>query len=110
MKKEAEKEETAGKNPFAGYLNNLKKHKEAINPIHEIVNVYYKMNGWEKMEKSFYTGKKSYGKLATEAKELYEVLDKNLDDCIWALDRMKYLAEKGKFSWSISTCLKHKKI
>ena len=105
-----EEKSTELKNPFAGYLENLKKHKNAVNPIHEIVNTYYKINGWEKMDKSFYAGKMSYGKLATEAKELYGVLDKNLDDCIWALDRMKYLAEKGKFNWSISTCLKHKKI
>ena len=98
------------KNPFEGYLENLKKHKKAVNPVHEIVNCYYEMNGWAKMPKDFYKGSKSYGKLATEAKELYEVLDHNLDDCIWALDRMKYLAEKGSFSWSISTCLKHKNI
>ena len=98
------------KNPFEGYLENLKKHKIAVNPIHEIVNVYYELRGWENREKSFYIGKKSYGKLASEAKKLYEVLDENLDDCIWALDRMKYLAEKGNFDWSISTCLKHKKM
>lgn len=98
------------KNPFAGYLINLQKTKKNVSPVHEIVNTYYKINGWEKMSKSFYTGKKSYGKLATEAKELYGVLNENLDDCIWALDRMKYLAEKGGFDWSISTCLKHKRI
>ena len=97
-------------NPFTGYLENLKKHKKAVNPIHEIVNIYYEINGWAKMPKDFYKGKMSYGKLAQEAKELYEVLDQNLDDCIWALDRMKYLAEKGGFSWTIRTCLKHKKI
>lgn len=98
------------KNPFEGYLENLKKTRQAVNPIHEIVNTYYKMNGWEKMPKKFYVGSKSYGKLAKEAKELYGVLEENLDDCIWALDRMKYLAEKGGFDWTISTCLKHKKI
>ena len=104
-------------NPFFGYLKNLKKfkkkwkNKKKINPIHEIVNTYYEMQGWDKKPKSFFKKKeRNYGKLAYEAKKLYEVLDKNLDDCIWALDRMKYLAEKGKFNWSISTCLKHKKM
>ena len=98
-------------NPFAGYLKNLKKHKEAVNPIHEIVNTYYSIRGWDKKPKRFFKKKeRSYGKLAYEAKKLYEVLGHNLDDSIWALDRMKYLAEKGKFDWSISTCLKHKKI
>ena len=98
------------KNPFAGYLDSLKKHKQAVNPIHEIVNTYYKMRGWADKEKSFYTKEKSYGKLAVEAKDLYEVLNHNLDDCIWALDRMKYLAERGGFDWTISTCLKHKNL
>ncbi len=95
------------KNPFQGYLENLKKHKEAVNPVHEIVNCYYKMNGWEKMPKTFYTGRYAYNKLAFEAKKLYEACDKELDDCIWALDKMKYLAQKGNFDWSIITCLKH---
>lgn len=95
-------------NPFKGYLANLKKHKEAINPVHEIVNCYYKMNGWEKMPKSFYTGRYSYVKLAKEAKMLYLACGEILDDAIWSLDKMKYLAEKGKFDWSIITCLKHK--
>ena len=96
------------KNPFAGYLANLKKHKPAVNPVHEIVNCYYKINGWEKMPKSFYTGRYAYNKLASEAKKLYQVCDENLDDCIWALDKMKYLAKRGGFDWSIITCLKHK--
>ena len=96
------------KNPIEGYLENLKKHKQAVNPVHEIVNCYYKMNGWEKMDKSFYTGRYSYRKLAAEAKMLYTACDEVLDDCIWALDKMKYLAEKGGFDWSIITCLKHK--
>ena len=43
------------KNPFKGYLDNLKKHKQAVNPVHEIVNCYYKMNGWEKKPKKIYT-------------------------------------------------------
>lgn len=99
-----------GKNPFDGYLEKLLKSKKKVNPIHEIVNTYYKLKGWEKMGKDFYVGKNSYGKLASEAKKLYSVLDSNLDDCIWAIDRMKYLADRGKFEWSIITCLKHNKL
>ena len=97
-------------NPFKGYLVNLQKQKQAVNPVHELVNCYYKMNGWEKMPKEFYRGRYAYNKLAKEAKTLYEVLNQNLDDSIWALDRMKYLAERNGFDWTISTCLKHKKI
>ena len=96
------------KNPFEGYLANLRKHKQAVNPVHEIVNCYYKMNGWEKMPKEFYTGRYNYRKLAAEAKILYQACNEILDDSIWALDKMKYLASKGKFDWSIITCLKHK--
>jgi len=96
------------KNPFEGYLENLKKHKPAVNPVHEIVNCYYKINGWGKMPKNFYTGRYAYNKLAREAKTLYEACNEDLDDAIWALDKMKYLAQKGKFDWSIITCLKHK--
>lgn len=95
------------KNPFAGYLENLKKHKPAVNPVHEIVNCYYKMNGWEKMPKDFYTGRYAYNKLAREAKLLLEACKGELDDAIWSLDKMKYLAQKGGFDWSIITCLKH---
>ena len=96
-------------NPFKGYLDNLKKHKQAVNPVHEIVNTYYKMQGWDDKPKRFYKKKeRSYPKLAYEAKILYQALGGNLDDCIWAIDKMKYLAEKGKFDWSIITCLKHK--
>lgn len=99
------------KNPFEGYaIKATDNGKYTLNPVLEIVNCYYKMNGWEKMPKEFYKGRYSYGKLAKEAKMLHQVLKNNLDDCIWALDRMKYLAEKGKFDWSIITCLKHKKL
>src|SRR3989344_2445485 len=63
-----------------------------------------------KIPKEFYRGRYAYNKLAKEAKTLYEVLNQNLDDSIWALDRMKYLAERNGFDWTISTCLKHKKI
>jgi hypothetical protein len=99
-----------GKNPFEGYLERLQKEKKKVNPIHEIVNFYYLLNGWEKMPKDFYRGKMGYGKLAKEAKDLYGVLKEDLDDCMWAIQKMDYLAKKGKFSWSISTCLKHKKL
>ena len=102
------KEDNSLPNPFKGYLANLRKHKEAVNPIHEIVNCYYKMNNFEKMPKEFYKERYAYNKLAKEAKMLYEACSENLDDCIWALDKMKYLAEKGSFDWSIVTCLKHK--
>src|SRR3989344_4970976 len=77
-------------------------------PIPPIYHICVKMNGWEKMPKEFYTGRYSYRKLAAEAKMLYQACDEVLDDSIWALDKMKYLAEKGKFDWSIITCLKHK--
>lgn len=99
-----------GKNPFEGYLEKLQKKKSRVNPIHEIVDVYFKMIGMDNMPSKFYVGRYNYGKIAKEAKELYTVLNQNLDDCIWALDKMRYLAEKGKFDWSISTCLKHKKL
>ena len=97
------------KNPFEGYFENVKKHKHAVSPVHEIVNVYYEIKGWDNKPKRFYKKKeRSYAKLASEAKRLYEACEKNLDNTIWALDRMKYLAEKGNFEWSIITCLKHK--
>ena len=98
------------KNPFLGYTERLKAKKQAVNPVHEIVNVYYELRGWANREKSFYRGGKAYPRLAREAKELYEALGGNLDDSLWAIDRMNYLATKGNFEWTISTCLKHKKI
>ena len=104
---EENKKKDTLQNPFLGYLENLKKHKQAVNPVHEIVNCYYKMNGWEKMPKDFYTGRYAYNKLVKEAKMLYQACDETLDDAIWALDKMKYLAQKGNFDWSIITCLKH---
>jgi len=99
------------KNPFIGYELKLTENgKAAINPIHELVNFYFTLRGWDKKPKEFYTGKNSYGKLAKEAKLLHTVLKKDLDDCFWAIDKMKYLADKNGFEWSISTCLKHKKL
>jgi len=98
-------------NPFIGYTLKINKGgKVAINPIHEIVNSYFQMIGKDKMEAGFYVGRYSYGKLAREAKELYTVLKEDLDDCMWALDKMNYLAKKNGFDWSIRTCLKHKKL
>lgn len=96
-------------NPYVKYLEDLRKKiaGKRINPTHEIVNLYYKLNGWEKMPKNFYTGRYAYGKLSREAKELLVACDGNLEDALWAIDKMKYKAERGKFDWSISTCLKH---
>ena len=103
-------------NPFTGYLKNLedkiqkKDPKKKLNPVHEVVNFYYKLRGWEKMPKTFYQGKNSYGRLSFEAKQLYSVLKEDLEDCLWAIDKMNYLATKNGFEWTISTCLKHKKL
>jgi hypothetical protein len=106
------------KNPFTERLRELKKRqrelkkaKKKLNPIHEIVNTYYELRGWDKKPKRFFRKKeRSYPKLAHEAKELYDVLGHDLEDCIWALDRMNYLATRGGFEWSISTCLKHENL
>jgi hypothetical protein len=99
-----------GKNPFEGMMDRMKVHKTKVNPIHELVDSYFKMIGKEKCETNFYVGRYSYGKLAKEAKELYTVLGENFDDCMWAMDKMNYLAKKNNFDWSIRTCLKHKKL
>lgn len=100
------------RDPFEGYIENLKqkakKENKKINPIHEIVNMYYKWKGIDKNPKEFYTGRYGYGKLAREAKKIYLFYEENLDESLWALDQMKYKAEKGGFDWSIITCLKHK--
>lgn len=97
------------RNPFKGY--ELKAQEERgtkkINPVSEIVKTFYRINGIDKMPKAFYCGRYQYPKMAREAKMLYESCGENLDDCIWCLDKMKYLAEKGNFGWSIITCLKH---
>ncbi len=101
-----------GTNPFDGFMEKLeaKRGKKKLNPVQELANLYYEMNGWDKMPKSFYVGKMGYSKVCLEAKELLQILDNNFDDCVWALDRMKYLAEKGGFEWRIRTCMTHKKI
>jgi hypothetical protein len=95
-------------NPFAGYLEKLKLHQPKVNAVHEIVDVYFRMIGKNAMPSEFYQGRYEYRKMAHEAKQLLTACNGNLDDCIWALDKMKYLAEKGKFDWSIITTLKHK--
>jgi hypothetical protein len=100
-------------NPFKGYLEKLELRHRAldlkpVNPIREIVSCYFRMRKLDCMPPSFYHGRYGYGKMASEAKKLYTACGENLDDCIWALDKMKYLAEKGNFDWSIITCLKHK--
>ncbi len=102
-------EKNSLKNPFREYLDSFKIHEEVENPVHELVNIYYEMRGWDSMPKDFYEKReRSYPKLAYEAKQLYEACEENLEDAVWSLDRMKYLAERGRFEWSIITCLKHK--
>lgn len=97
-----------GINPFAGYADRFKiREGKNPNPVHEIVNTYFAIRGWDSMPKDFYKGKNDYGRLAIHAKRLYTYCENNLDDALWALDRMNYLATKGEFEWSISTCLKH---
>lgn len=98
-------------NPFSGYLEKLKdKCKEEgkkLNPVHEVVNEYYKINGFENKPRYFYKGRYGYGKLAKEAKELLLNCKGDLEDALWSLDKMKYKAERGDFDWTIRTCLKH---
>lgn len=98
---------TSGKNPFIGYEDRLKKEGKKVNPVHEIVNLYFKVMKYDKMPKFFYRGRYDYGKLAREAKQLYIYCGENLEDAMWSIDRMKYKADKGGFDWSIITCLKH---
>lgn len=93
---------------FAGYIERIKIADHKINPIHEIVNTYYRINGWENMDKTFYKGRYAYGKLSAEAKRLYTACGESLDDAMWSLYRMEEKANKGGFDWSIITCLKHK--
>ena len=97
-------------NPYIKYIELLKAAVgiKKVNPVHEIVNLYHKMNGTDKKPKEFYKGRYGYGKLAREAKDLLYACDNNLEDALWAIDKMKYKAEKGGFEWSIITCLKHK--
>lgn len=102
-----ETEDKQLKNPFIGYVDFISTSGEKINPVHEIVNLYYKLKGLDKMHKKFYKGRYGYGKLAREAKNLLKSCKESLEDAMWCLDKMKYKADKGGFDWSISTCLKH---
>jgi hypothetical protein len=106
-----EMEKLFSKNPFEGYLERIKrvsaKDGQTVNPVHEVVNTYYKSKGLDGKPKKFYEGRNSYAKLARESKKLLEGCNGSLDDALWSLDKMKYLADKKGFDWSISTCLKH---
>ncbi len=84
-----------------------KSENKRINPVHEIVNTYFIIEGIDNRPGEFYKGRFNYGKLATEAKALYTACGESLSDALWSLDAMKRKAEKGKFDWSIGTCLKH---
>lgn len=99
------------KNPFDGYLERLrieaKEKKVDISYVHEVVNTYFKLIGKDKMPKSFYKGRYGYPKLASEAKRLLEQCGSNLDDALWCLDKMKYIAGRKGFDWSIGTCIKY---
>lgn len=96
-------------NPFQGYLErfHFTHPEEKMNPIREIVKTFHELKGTENKGAAFYRGRYAYGKLAREAKSLFEACGDNIDDALWCLDKMKYKAEKGGFDWSISTCLKH---
>ena len=96
-------------NPFSGYILKYKEKNgnKKLNPVHEIVNTYFQMIGKEFESKMFYQGRYGYGKLASEAKKLLTACGEDLEDALWALDQMKHKADKGKFDWSIATCLKH---
>lgn len=99
------------KNPFEGYLERLreesKREAKNISYVHEVVNTYYKLAGYDKMPKSFYKGRYGYPKLSSEAKRLLEQCGSNLDDALWCLDKMKYIAGRKGFDWSIGTCIKY---
>ena len=97
-------------NPFAGYEERYraKNGNKKLNPVHEIVQTYFQLIGKEFEPKMFYQGRYNYGKLASEAKRLLTACGEDLEDALWSLDQMKYRAEKGRFDWSIITCLKHR--
>jgi hypothetical protein len=100
------------------YLDNLAeqmsiqiKSGKKVNRVHEIVNVYLKIRGWDKFTKEEYKKRNiNYGRLASEAKLLLESCNDRLDDAIWSIDKMNYKANKGSFDWTIRTCLKYKKL
>ncbi len=93
------------KNPFLGYA--LKIQEEKKNPVHEIVNLYLRVRNLDKMDKQWYKENIDYPRLCRDAKMLLARCSGNIEDAMWCIDKMKYLAEKGKFEWRISTCLKH---
>lgn|SRR3990167_4630184 len=97
------------KNPFAGYLEKLKNRagQRAVNDTHEVVNAYYRMSGHAHHGKEFYKGRYAYGRLAIQAKALLAECGGNLEDALWCLDKMKYIAGKKGFDWAISTCIKY---
>ena len=97
------------------YIADIKKRiadetiRKKINPVHEIVNAYYKVRGWDNLPKSEYKKReKSYGYLSAQANRLFLSCGGNLEDALWAIDAMNYKANKGHFEWTISTCNKHK--
>jgi len=96
-------------NPYAKYLERRTGElaKKKLNDVHELVHLFYRLKGVDNKPKVFYHGRYGYGKLAREAKDLLYACDGKLEDAMWALDKMKYKAEKGGFDWSIITCLKH---
>lgn len=92
-------------NRFKEYLDNLRVEQKKINPVHEIVNTFFQLRKLDKMPKEFYKGRWAYGKLSREAKKLLTDCGEELDDALWSIDKMNYIATKKKFDWSISTCL-----
>lgn len=96
-------------NPYTKYLERRMGAvaRKKIDNVHEIVSLFHRLKGTDNKPKAFYHGRYGYGKLAREAKDLLYACDNNLEDAMWALDKMKYKAEKGGFDWSIITCLKH---
>jgi len=100
--------ETLNLNPFKDYkLEAPQKKEKEVNPVRELVVFYYETTGHSKEPKTFYRGRYGWGKLAKEAKTLLEHCGGKLEDAMWCIDQMKYRAEKGRFDWSIITCLKH---
>jgi hypothetical protein len=99
------------RNPFDGYLEKLraqcKQEAKPLSYVQEVVKTYFHMIGKENMPKTFYRGRYGYPKLAREAKELVEACGNNLEDALWCLDKMKYIANRKGFDWSIRTCLKY---
>lgn len=94
-------------NRFKGYLDKLIVEQKRVNPVHEIVNTFFQLRNLDKQPKEFYRGRWAYGKLSREAKKLLTECGNNLEDAMWAIDKMNYIATKKKFDWSISTCLNY---